>query len=499
MIVEICGAGLKSKFEISLALANSAIFFALSVAVRCWSPTNLLITLLPNITFLAVSIVVWLRMMRAGWALTPVCWFILGTSVFFGFGAMAGAIHVNPWSEKHYANGFSHVLTANVINSLSVFCVLLTAMAVIAVQKLSKKNSPKIDWDGIWRRALPFLISFSALSLILRLTFFPDAEDLVLRSFLSKIQFISPSLFLIFGIQYRLAGSVERLAIICLLAFQIILGILLFNKTEMLTPIMAFMIGAVVYSRSYKLPLLLLVSVAWVFWFTNPLISMGRLHGEYHATENTVFQRMGILADTVNASLINRREILNPGATATPQINVAERMAPIERARSVGLRFDIASIQGFLIKEYDEGRPGFTLADSWTALIPRFLWIEKPIITRFGTELNVRYHDNDPAQRFSAIAPTYTGEAYWNYGWLGVIVVSVYLGICFGIFSIYGFAAGSGTDPSYLFVAYPLIVSAAFVESWITATYVGGMITIVLYYVTFRFLIRIFSGRYVSV
>ena len=55
-----------------------------------------------------------------------------------------------------------------------------------------------------------------------------------------------------------------------------------------------------------------------------------------------------------------------------------------------------------------------------------------------------------------------------------------YLGICYGLLSRPALAAPEGKDLAHLFVAYRFLTSAAFVESWITAAYIGGIATIVL-------------------
>ena len=82
----------------------------------------------------------------------------------------------------------------------------------------------------------------------------------------------------------------------------------------------------------------------------------------------------------------------------------------------------------------------------------------------------------------SAQAPTYTGEAYWNYGWLGVVVVSILIGLELGWFTrkwlefIYTPESGIGA----LIFCVPVAVSAFSVESWIAATYIGGFVTLAI-------------------
>jgi hypothetical protein len=65
-------------------------------------------------------------------------------------------------------------------------------------------------------------------------------------------------------------------------------------------------------------------------------------------------------------------------------------------------------------------------------------------------------------------------------------------------FSRPALAATEGKNLAYLFVAYPLLTSATFVESWITPTYIGGIATIVLYYFAIKITISIIARGHQS-
>lgn len=468
-------------FEYRMALANAIVFVLLSFAEAAFPPEHLPLVLLPDVLFLFGSLVIWMQMMRNGWALVPICWFILGTGLFFGFGVITGGLHAHPWSEKIYGDSTQHLLRANTLNSLSVLTVLAIGALFVPSAKTGLHRISLPGNPDEWKRMFRYLSIFALAVVTLRLSFFPEAENLMLRSILAKAYFVSPSAFLLLGIFFRELGKTELALLGAAFALQTLHGILLFNKYEILMPSVALMMGLWVSARSYKLPLAALMLPIVIFWVANPLVAMGRLHYRYDAANNTLSERVDILRETITASLIQKRTWLNPKGQVRDTINISERLSTGERIRAVGIRFDVASVQGFLINEYDAGRPGNTLTDFLAVLVPRVFWPEKPIITRFGNELSVKYH-NDPVQGSSAMAPTYTGEAYWNMGWFGVLAISVYLGVCYGLLSRPALAAAQGKNLAYLFIAYPLLISAAFVESWITATYIGGMAMIVLYY-----------------
>ena len=111
------------------------------------------------------------------------------------------------------------------------------------------------------------------------------------------------------------------------------------------------------------------------------------------------------------------------------------------------------------------------------------LWPEKPIITRFGVELNAQYYyvlGKNTIQNTSATAPTYSGEAYWNYGPPGLVLVSILLGLGLGWLTRCWQYAIAGVDPAFFLIAYPVAIWASFVESWVVATYLGEFIIFVV-------------------
>jgi hypothetical protein len=157
------------------------------------------------------------------------------------------------------------------------------------------------------------------------------------------------------------------------------------------------------------------------------------------------------------------------------------------------IRFSVAEIQGYLIQQYDTQQPGNSLHDSWAAAVPRVLWPDKPIITRFGTELHEQFWATTNAQ--SALAPTYSAEAYWNYGPTGVVIVSLLIGLELGWLTRRWHIAAAGKDLAFFVIAFPTALWASFVESWIAANYVGGFITLVLLWHIARFLLlKLFVG-----
>jgi hypothetical protein len=131
-------------------------------------------------------------------------------------------------------------------------------------------------------------------------------------------------------------------------------------------------------------------------------------------------------------------------------------------------------ISTFLISEFDSGRRGNTLDDAHLYFIPRIIWKDKPIMTSKGNALSDLYW----GQPYSSLAPTYSAELYWNFGWHGIILGSIIIGIVIGVFSKLAISFLDGKYYLYLLIAIPVIIYSLWVESWLGSTYIGGLVNI---------------------
>ena len=117
-------------------------------------------------------------------------------------------------------------------------------------------------------------------------------------------------------------------------------------------------------------------------------------------------------------------------------------------------------------------------------------------MTRFGVKLNERYYyyPGSGAQNTSATAPTYSAEAYWNFGVPGVVAVSILLGLAIGWLTRCWQSSMLGSDPAFFLIAFSVAIWASSVESWVVATYLGEFIILVVIYLSARLIFRVFRS-----
>lgn len=481
----------KWRFEFSCALINCAVFLVMAALIYVVQPQSLAIILSAPAVFFVGSMLTFALMVLTGMALAPIAWFVLGAGIYFGLGGLAGGLHVHPYSEQFFGSDTLYLTRVNLLNACSVSIVVGVAhvldKALVSASRVQGDARPARDeW---LQKAFPYLLVVAAAGVGLKYAFFPLAENLLLRSVMGKIHVLVPASFLLLGMLWpRIRWRLKAFALIVFL-LEIFNGILVFSKYQALYALMALVMGMWIIHSSWKSILLTMAGLVLMFSVINPLITLGRAHHAYDAQKNTLAIRMEILRDAIDFFSNAKNELFTIGSGRNAQLNLREMRRPQDQAYAIGRRFEVASIQGYLINEYNSGSPGNTLSNFWVTFVPRILWPQKPVITQPGSELHKKYF-NDPSQVSSSMAPTYSAEAYWNHGPAGVVLVSVLLGLAIGWLTHYSFLAVTGVRPEYFIVALPAAIWACFVESWLVSGYLGEFVIFAVVLIIARTLMK---------
>ena len=139
-------------------------------------------------------------------------------------------------------------------------------------------------------------------------------------------------------------------------------------------------------------------------------------------------------------------------------------------------RLNYANAQNFAMQDYENGTPGDSLMMALIAPIPRILWPEKPFIES-GRDFYRRLTGRDTA----TFGIGFFAEAYWNGGWLAVVLCSCAIGWIFGqITPVIGKEQAIG-NLWVLPIALIWIRGGARVDGWIHTEIVGpGVFTLIL-------------------
>ena len=456
--------GVKWRSAYRFAILNAAVFFFFSSANALYVGTPIELHVAAAALFMVGSIVAFYRLCESGGSLAAISYFTLGAGMAFGFGT-AYSVYAEGYVFEQFfdkAEQINNLPIMNLMNSMSVLVVIATSWFVAKVDGPATAFYRLKDIFGVLQMLRVPAIILSVIYVALFLWTFPIPENLIVRNVVAQLNAMPILVILISFSTWHSQSGTGKLIAVLTACIMIALGILEAGKAPVLVPILAMTAG--LYFGGYRRTAAALVAGTAVFYFTvlAPSVSELRALRQYHLEGNTISDRAALALEVTTGH--------------------SDPMFPVEPGdfEVQLIRFLHAPVQSYLIDEWRAGRYGNSLADAWTALIPRVLWHGKPIVTRFAEELYGRMFRRTPEDATSAQSPTYTAEALWNYGWFGVLAVSVLLGLELGWFTRkwLQFINGSKTQIGVVLFSIPIAKYSIVVETWIAASYIGGFVTL---------------------
>ena len=146
------------------------------------------------------------------------------------------------------------------------------------------------------------------------------------------------------------------------------------------------------------------------------------------------------------------------------------------------VRLNYANAQEFAMQEYQAGHPGNSLKLALIAPIPRILWPGKPII-----ESGREFYERLTGEKTATFGIGFFSEAYWNGGWIAVILCSAAIGWLFArITMVLGAELALGNVWALPF-ALLWIRSGARVDGWVHTEIVGPAVFTLIAVVVMRY------------
>ncbi len=347
-------------------------------------------------------------------------WFRVSTAVYFGLGSLAPSF-VNQATVEYldvfFAARPDQIFRVNLLTAVSTLTVL--AAARVALSCLPPLSSTMPPPAGNEKNLLLAAVLFGVFGFTIKLLIvvpytlgFYDAS-IVAGAIISLDSLAPVSIFLI--TRYATGRRPQWLAVAsALAALEIGVGVLLFNKSEIVITMAMFFLGFC--SRKLTLPRVAIGVAALVTLFNLavPLTDYGRVHAPqlYGETGGNLWQRL---------DLIQRYFEVKPEGPIS------------EEVQGMYVRLSYANAAAFAMNLHDQGQPGHTLDNAWALPIPRMLWPGKPDITSIGQDFN----ELALGSRRSSAAPGLFADAYWSFGWWGVPLLLIPMGALFAVASRY--------------------------------------------------------------
>ncbi len=335
--------------------------------------------------------------------------FRIATALYYGIGSLTPAfVNVVTWLSLQSVGYFDQhdMVKFNLVISLGVWCVL----AVVWLVDVMLPYRPKSKWHNSRSRPELFVVALACYGIgaLSKYGFVvPYAmgwqADVVPGVIVQLAALIYVGLF--FLMLFALRFDRRWLAIaVPLVSAECLTGILMFNKTEVLLALIAPLLGVLTQRASFARLIAAGLTLLLVFAVLQPLVGYARLQFQ---------DRFGA---TGALDLRARTEILI--AYFTDPAGVPEADASVQ---SSWLRITYIAWGIRVVNLYDAAQPGGTLDNAALAFIPRWLWPDKPVMTDSATNL----YTLATGQVGTSVSPGIFAEAYWNFGWWGLVVLIV--------------------------------------------------------------------------
>jgi hypothetical protein len=465
------------KAAYAFSVANALLFLLLSVGAVLTHIESIGFSNGTCLVFFVGSMLGFLGLVRAGGAAASISLYVLGTGLLFGFGTYYSTLSTDPIYQLYFPPSQQEVMLPiiNLVNALSVFIVLMTAAPLCWQGPGNAKSLDSISKAmGALQPLLPIAAMVAIPYIFVLYATFPRPSNLLVRGAMNNVQGFVLFGVVIAGARWRETPPAIRMVSIAAVIAMSLFGLVGFSKLRVILPFLSLLIGMALNPRYRRMAMLLgLVLAAFYALVAAPLVNRSR-NDTYYLPDNTISDQVQVLIRTAE----------NAGTTK-------------QRARQSGTllqRISAAPFQAFLIESYDRGAPGNSMKDAWVAAVPRVFWRDKPDVTRFGMEFDNLFFRR--AHEESALAPTYTAESYWNFGWAGLVLGSLVIGLELGwLTRKWNLLAREGIKHAGVLVfAVPVALLGVWVENWFAATYIGGFATLVVLIKLFDYAVPRFVG-----
>jgi hypothetical protein len=336
---------------------------------------------------------------------TPLPWWLLTAGIYYGLGTLASALasedSISMMSEFFDA-GEIVILRTIQLNLVGLVAVLVGYRFgnYRSVANLGRKLQPIPRTEGFWIAA--FLAIGMPVFFLLKIpAAFGMFETLVVpESLMVLVTFYVAALALMAGL---IAGGRTGLIGLFLILFagHAWGSLLMFSKLEYVLLLLGILLGICRVRKSlYGLAGGLAVLVA-VYLVSVPFVDFGR---DNTRSQGSTESRTAAAADFASGGYLDD--------------------SADEGVQRWWTRLDYVPAQGFVMQEFDNGRPGGTFDTLAYAFVPRMLWAGKPFVTQ-GDRMT--YLVNGSTTSMSS--PTVVGECYWAGGWWLVVLGGFFVGL----------------------------------------------------------------------
>ncbi len=384
--------------------------------------------------------------------------------------------------DAFHATTNEQYLRVSIVTALGSLCALSAATVVtrsLRFEKIGRLVIPSRDPVLLGVGLAAFSIGFVCRYIIALPSTLGLVDTIVPAMIINLSHFYQASFFLLGVWCFRYRPSHVWL-IFVVAGLDAVVGLMMFSKLEVLFSLLMASL-ALMHSRATTIRLAVVVGVCMLTYVAIiPIVDFGR---------TVMLQRYG---EIEGGGLAERKEIVQSYFGAEGEVFASSEFR--SEFQGALARLSYSNQAAFAISLYDSKIPGDSVSQIPVAIVPRMLWPDKPNLNYIGEA----FQESATGFTTSLSWPGQFAEAYWNYGWLGIILFSIPLGIAHALLSRYAlwvYSAGQWIQ----FPALLLLMRWAMdLMTPIATNAVAGLVTVIFIAIFLRFVDAVLAPRRVS-
>ena len=153
-----------------------------------------------------------------------------------------------------------------------------------------------------------------------------------------------------------------------------------------------------------------------------------------------------------------------------------------EGNQGIWKRISQAASQAFAMDAYDNGKPGNSFEPALWAFVPRLIYPDKPVVTQ--GEAFTTLVRGEPIGGGNGAG--FFGEAYWNFGWLGVFLVSIFTGVLLAGLTKFNNNMASTRNYQYFPVAFMALSIGYGIDGWFVSATLNSIPLMIFLYIMIK-------------
>jgi hypothetical protein len=412
--------------------------------------------------------------------LLPVAWFLLACSMYHGVGPLlykfGSEISINMADAFYYVDEKA-LWRTNLLNIISIAFILYFYSFSMKLPMFRPLKD--IGNNAVIKRSAHIFsaigVMFTLLTYSLR---YGLGHDYLMPGIFYTLQRCSFSGLFLYSLLYFRKQREIKIPLLFMTLFVGYFALISLMKQEILVFVAMLFFGAFLVQPSIRK----LVVAAFVVLVTLPALSTLTTYGR-------------ILTWTESSTQVSAIELIKAVSDSGEYIDNLKDAN--EGDQEVWRRFSYSSAQAFAMDAYDNGNPGRTFEPALWAFVPRLIYPDKPVISQGDVFTTLVKGENIGGPTSAG----YFGEAYWNFGWFGVLLVSMFTGVLLAGGTQFNSNMASTGNYQYFPVALMALSVGYMVDGWFMAGTINSIPLMIFLYIMIKFISRkpLFKGRNPSV